>query len=229
MKYIVLVWVFVLSACGWASSQRISSPELTIPDNIFQHNVNIRLSEDGGLLGSGTYIEFGGKYWVLTANHVANADTIIMNRFACHKINWYMNNQEECLDITSAPIYTTSGFDIALIMLPGPIASAVPATVVTDYWWRLGESIYTSGWPNGNYALNQGIITGGDQASIIRTDTAYWFGISGGGVFNELGEFIGVAYEMEAGPTPVGIPEVVEGNKHFCLIPLELFSAVVYN
>ena len=93
--------------------------------------------------------------------------------------------------------------DLALIEIQGDIQNTQAAKVATEV--TRGEPVYIIGNPLGlNNNLTKGIVSyvkrellglGGYDNSRVFTqiDGGVWFGNSGGGVFNEYGELLGVA------------------------------------
>lgn len=99
-------------------------------------------------------------------------------------------------------IRTKKSRDLALIEIQGPIENTQAATVATEV--TRGETAYIVGNPVGfNNNLTKGVVShikreipslSGHDGSRVFTqiDGGVWFGNSGGGLFNEEGELIGV-------------------------------------
>ncbi len=73
-----------------------------------------------------------------------------------------------------------------------PVAADIP---------KLGEVVYLVGAPaNHTRSISRGVLSYMDRnkegVMIYYTDTAMWFGNSGGGMFNEKGQLIGVAHAI---------------------------------
>jgi S1-C subfamily serine protease len=226
-------------------STNASSSYLTVPESIAQSTLTLRSREfnpeiaaeiHDSALGSGTYLLINDHPYVLTAAHViprpslqivslgGNEFQLSVSRLpmlACHRPH-IDSVVEEC--VIASYLEDQSIFnqdmDLALIRLTAELNSARPAHLIANYEWTIGEAIWASGSPMGVLSINRASITGYLADSFVLTDTAIWFGSSGGGVYNSHGYLIGVERGVTIDrnvPTP-GVISVIQANRYFTLI-----------
>ena len=174
--------------------------------------------------GSGTYIRSGNTYYILTAAHVL-APLMLTNLYACY-------NEAQGAGICTTIVRNLDDLlidperDIAIAPLEGPVPARTALGIEPDYNWSIGETVWVSGYPNGTRSINRGNISGTLGTGRIFIDADVWWGSSGGGVWNDRGELIGVVSALQLVPMscqncPLG---VVEGNKIIALIPRHLLD-----
>lgn len=158
-------------------------------------------NEKGKARGSGTIIKANSndRILVLTAAHV------VMGMFGIGE-NMYVEfsykserRQLRVLDINIAT-------DLAVLYTPKKEKSMRFSAVIASEDPMIGDDIYTIGCPMGHkFTLTSGIISNyrvsKDDTQYYRVTSDIFFGSSGGGVFNDKGELIGVAVKiLSAGP-----------------------------
>jgi S1-C subfamily serine protease len=171
---------------------------------------------------SGTLVDLENRY-VLSAEHcVTNLTRIVEEDIykddgTVEKVKKYYRAPLEVSqivrdnngNITGQVIYraklirTKRDRDLALIQIVGPISNTQSAVVAKEV--TRGETAYIIGNPIGlNNNLTKGVVSyvkreipgqGGydNTRKFTQVDGGVWFGNSGGGVFNENGELLGVA------------------------------------
>jgi len=183
-------------------------------------------------IGSGTYYIYGNKYYIITAAHMLQPTNIYGEYYACHMdFSEYTEGAGvHCSELDFQNASTYNDRDIAIVPLFDPIPNMRSARIAFDYNWTLGEHISIFGFPHGMPGPSEGIIQWGLDPSTVTADVRAWWGSSGGGVWNDDGELIGVIYAIRLSnhmrmlfPTwPAAIP--VEGQKMFTLIPSDLIA-----
>jgi len=143
------------------------------------------LSEMG--LGSGVLI---ASDQVLTASHVVE----IADRIQVRLVDGTMRRAR----VTSSEQFA----DVALLTLDEPVAGIKPARMGDSDRIRIGERVFVVGAPYGiSHTLTVGYVSalhrndpsdGLGYTNLIQTDAAINAGNSGGPLFNELGELIGI-------------------------------------
>lgn len=148
---------------------------------------NGNITKTGGI-GSGTLIDTIGH--VLTASHVVHTANSITVKF--------QNGKEVKAQIVSS----IPSMDVALLKLEYIPKDIVPAKVGNSADAKIGEQIFIIGAPLGfEYSFSTGHISGkvnksilarGQLIEFIQTDAAINKGNSGGPMFNDKGEVIGI-------------------------------------
>lgn len=162
--------------------------------------------------GSGVIIGGGketGEAYIITNYHVvydSDADSKISN-----KIYVYLYGQElDKYKITATYIGGSMSYDIAVLKIQSDVykdSNAHPATIGKSGDMTVGDTVIAIGNPSANgIAVTQGILsleseyikmTAADNVSsvqirVMRVDAAINGGNSGGGLFNDSGELVGI-------------------------------------
>ncbi|MGZ0015147.1 S1C family serine protease [Yeosuana sp. AK3] len=148
---------------------------------------NGAVAQTGGI-GSGVLIDTIGH--VITASHVVhNANSI--------KVKFNSGSIIDAQIISSIP-----STDIALLKLEYLPKNAIPALIGNSDKTKIGESIFIIGAPLGlEYSFSTGHLSGkmnksmlsrGQIIEFLQTDAAINHGNSGGPMFNDKGEVIGI-------------------------------------
>lgn len=173
---------------------------------------NNKESKEYGSAGSGVIIggdKEQGEAYIITNYHVvydADADVKISN-----KIYVYLYGQElDKYKISATYIGGSMSYDIAVLKIQSDVykeSNAHAATIGKSGDMTVGDSVIAIGNPNaGGIAVTQGILsmeseyitmTAADNVStvqirVMRVDAAINGGNSGGGLFNDSGELIGI-------------------------------------
>lgn len=171
----------------------------------------------GDTYGSGTLIMYGKGVYVLTAHHVVkkelNGEIPYVRVFAaCPEIRSY---------IASVKSYDEPGDVAVLLLLSDKIDLSGCAVRVAKTMPKVGNRVIVSGFPGGPSrggivpSLTSGIISRyakKDGKDIYYSDAQIYKGASGGGMFNEDGEVVGVVIGFEFDPV---LNQVVPGSFMF--------------
>ncbi len=140
-----------------------------------------------GGLGSGILIE---NNQVLTAAHVVDTATIVNVKF----------HDGETMPATVLSSIENS--DVALLQLATAPSNSKAATLADSDKTKIGEPVFIIGSPFGisqtlsighlSGRMQRGLMAGGTPIEFLQTDTAINTGNSGGPMFNQYGEVIGI-------------------------------------
>jgi len=144
--------------------------------------------------GSGFVIEYEGKKYVVTCNHVVQTAMEDPESLVVYSIN----QTRYPMKIVGADTF----WDIAVLAFTGDPGSEVTSIPVADAETRVGQRVYAFGTPLGMYPLSvsDGIIGGknrvldgitGRFGYLQSTATIIW-GNSGGPLTNDKGEVVGM-------------------------------------
>lgn len=171
-----------------------------------------------GASGHGTGIHIGDGY-ILTAAHVVDSNSDGQFQFSEYVAR--VTFESSIAETHTAVILYMGNFkkienDLALLRIPGPIKRK--GVKVSSNVGDFGESIYTIGHPKG---LPPHITSG--NLSYHSYYTSYiscpvFFGNSGGAVFNDNGEAIGIVSRVDSENIDVEIPYLgPNGQRHFTM------------
>lgn len=171
--------------------------------------------KSGDAIGSGTIIYNKGKIIILTAAHVvlavAQRD---VEMYACLS---YSNNK-----LSLTPTKIDVDLDLALVKTAGLEGS--PYVNLSHNEPKIGDGVFVIGAPLGNqFNITTGIISNyiiTKNRKLYRTDAASIYGNSGGGVFNESGDLVGV---LVGGDMINGIAPVPGGSYAVSLLDIYKF------
>ena len=150
---------------------------------------------------SGTYVEYDGKYFVLTTAHGVGGQ--------CSATHIAVDQElHDCVSITFKNIFD----DWAVIQVnPLPNRTAVripdeiprPQELQADFATQ--NTTYYTGYPNhgGPYTFEGRIVAYSEREGIF-IDSYRWSGSSGSGVFSASGNLIGIVMGLEIGETNFG-------------------------
>lgn len=159
---------------------------------------SVKVSGINGGHGSGTYIQIGNRYGVITARHVAEGDSLFI-----------IENDGQAA--VGRAVYLSNNHDIALIET-GRLRNTTPVKLgdIEAFDYEIGETVVYSGFPSSYDKLTStGIISGyqRDHNAVICQGFA-WPGSSGSGVFTQGGNLVGVVYAV--GVERYAVPEIIE-------------------
>ena len=148
----------------------------------------IRVETNHGY-GSGAYVLIARRRVVITAAHVVRDDSTVI-------IHGDMGES-----VSGDVIYLDTDNDFAIIRLPKlKTRKAVrfrPASSELNNF--IGQNVFYSGHPSGHELLTiRGSVAGIEKGYLLLQSYA-WMGSSGAGVFNSLGEFVGVLVAVDVG------------------------------
>lgn len=103
----------------------------------------------------------------------------------------YLWKEDDDLDLAELVIPTTTAE-----LIPHPATRLAPSA-------QLGQHVWVMGHPSGYvWSITSGDISGirtSYDVKVIQTDAKVWFGNSGGGLFNDRGELLGIASYLTRG------------------------------
>lgn len=152
-------------------------------------------SQGNKITGSGAYLKFRGKHFILTATHVVEES---------QKALIVHGNEEVIAEV----VYSSKRSDISVLKIEGLFTRKPLA-------WRtslasIGEPTVYTGFPNSHDSLSiRGAISGFTEDSIIMHSYA-WSGASGSVVLDRQGRIIGVVSAIDVGTGFFGAPQIVE-------------------
>ena len=149
--------------------------------------------------GSGTYVIISQRRVVITAAHVIRGFSQVH----------ILGEGEERVE--GSVIFIDPDNDFAIISL-SELSTRTPVRFVPmrkNVSRAVGDNVCYSGFPNGHDLLTiRGSVAGLDRGYILLQSYA-WMGASGSGVFNDMGEFVGVLVAVDVGFFN-GSPQIVE-------------------
>lgn len=138
--------------------------------------------------GSGTYFKFNGSFFILTAAHVVDEQSIMLV------------TSEDTFATTGQVVYVSQIYDLAILSVPR-IRGLRPANIsaLDTEDWIVGNEVVYTGFPSSyNLLTSTGFVSGMSRSynnSILIQGFA-WPGSSGAGVFNENGNLIGLIWAL---------------------------------
>jgi S1-C subfamily serine protease len=161
-------------------------------------NSAVKIIGINGGHGSGTYVQIGNQFGVLTARHVAEMDSI------------FIIESEHDSSVGTA-VYLSSHHDIAFIQtsrLHG--MRAISIENLKPFNHKIGETVIYSGFPSSYSTLTStGIISGFEESyNAVICQGFAWPGSSGSGVFTSNGNLVGIVYAV--GVETYVVPEIIE-------------------
>jgi S1-C subfamily serine protease len=142
--------------------------------------------------GSGVLINKEG--YIITNNHVATGAKKIRIAF-----------QNDSIDYNAVIISQNKATDVAILKIEDDRFESNIAPIKWETDFRLGEKVFTLGYPISNKMSNNvkvvdGIISGengvGGSPIYFQTTLPVWYGNSGGPCFNSKGEILGLATQI---------------------------------
>ncbi len=140
-----------------------------------------------GGLGSGVFIE-GNQ--ILTAAHVVHSASLINVKFSDGET------------IAASVLSSLENSDVSLLKLARAPSNAKVATLADSDDTKIGEPVFIIGSPFGisqtlsighlSGRMQRGLMAGGTPIEFLQTDTAINTGNSGGPMYNQKGEVIGI-------------------------------------
>jgi hypothetical protein len=165
--------------------------------------VNLNLITGEVSFASGTYIEYNGSFFILTAAHaVQKGGSVVMAVTP--------NDQYPCGGI----VYHSRQSDIAIIEAPDiPERRAINITKSIPSYnkWKKSleslDSVVYTGYPNATGPMTVHGRIMGFMEGILYVNMYAWSGASGSGVFDESGNIIGIVSALEVGDFgPMQVP-----------------------
>jgi hypothetical protein len=162
--------------------------------------INIRVNNNtAGALGSGVSIKYKGKFYILTAGHMAD----VIENGEQNKLELCENEMKICdLEIVKHDFKDTNAVptkNTDLLLLRSKNESLVPRFYVDIESSEpiLGTEVYIVGNPMGlDDAVSMGRVIKFIDNFMYITDSIY-FGNSGGGVYSTEGKLLGIVSHMQ--------------------------------
>ena len=131
--------------------------------------------------GSGTYIECGGHYGIITARHVIDRSEI-----------FYVATGSE--KVVAQVIWKSETDDIALLRIPKLNSRRAISLPRGSDGLDIGEQVVYSGYPASHDMITTRAYVSGYEAEYRATllHGFVWFGYSGSGIFDDTGTLVGV-------------------------------------
>lgn len=175
-----------------------------------QRNATAVVLKDGRVIGSANVIRHtkNEPIQLLTAWHVVDGmypDTVFIGLIDSQTIK------------TVKVVKFNKEWDIALLEGTLKESSDGPAVVLSDQDPRLGEDVWVIGHPTGIVGnITRGVVgsilTLASGQRILRIDAAVYYGNSGGGIYNQAGEFVGLVFALEQRRQNPFSSEIVPGG-----------------
>jgi len=189
-KFFVLI-ILALFCTGCVKSMYMDvSPEIR---GIYAASVSV-LNDRGGVMGAGTIIHNQRNDYmiVLTAAHVVDDR---------QKFDKPVNILYRKKEIRKMVIYKYDAkSDLALLIGTEKEKDDGPYADVSNVGGKIGERIWVIGAPLGEKrTVTRGIVSNKVSSGsklLYRTDAEVFFGNSGGGMFNEAGQLVGVLHAI---------------------------------
>jgi hypothetical protein len=155
--------------------------------------------------GSGTYMMIRGFPIVITAAHVVGDPGTIM-----YKVS---NGEGEVVD--AIRIYFDEKIDVGVLLLGSKMKTrGYIKYKKSKSISKVGTRLVYSGYPSSHELLTiRGMVAGygtnEGEVSVLMHGYG-WFGCSGSGIFDEVGNFVGVLWGVDIEMDMVGLPQVIE-------------------
>ena len=162
--------------------------------------------------GSGTYFKFQGSYYILTAKHVIDDESVLLI------------SSESSFTTVAHTVYVSERYDIAVLSVPR-IRNLEAATLSSRNMedWIVGSEVVYTGYPSSyNRLTSTGYVSGtaASYNSSLLIQGFVWPGSSGAGVFDDRGELIGLVWALGVEHF-AGRPQALETLVYVCPISRE--------
>lgn len=188
-----------------------------VQDSIKQNIVWIKY-EVSGKIADGSYFETGGtgsgvivgneskELTVYTNRHVVNCQYDDMECFQRLSENIQVRTQDGKLHTVDRVLFSNSDIDLAILEIKDSNVVSYPAATYYTNDFKIGDKVTAVGYPSYTenvveFSMKEGKITGikevlaqssGQKFRAIESDAYTYFGSSGGGLFDEHGNLIGI-------------------------------------
>lgn len=200
-SYVVVASMGFLAGGGMAASAYhghpapaiIPAPDHWVETKLTPQEQKIRSSSvivvSPGGYGSGSYVKWRGYHLVFTAHHVVR--------------DW--GGDVPVLERNSAPlpakvVYEDERNDIAVLLLPGPMATRDPLRLKRGSGGQVGTRVIYTANPNFNDLVSlEGRIVAQAPGGRLYMHGFGWFGASGSGIFDHRGRLVGILTALDLG------------------------------
>jgi len=162
--------------------------------------------------GSGTYFKFQGSYYILTAKHVIDDESVLLI------------SSESSYTTIAHTVYVSEDYDIAVLSVPrirNLEAVSLSSRDMED--WIVGSEVVYTGYPSSyNRLTSTGFVSGTATSynNSLLIQGFVWPGSSGAGVFDERGNLVGLVWALGVEHF-AGRPQALETLVYVCPISRE--------
>ena len=162
--------------------------------------------------GSGTYFKFRGSYYILTAKHVIDDQSVLLI------------SSENSFTTVAHTVYVSEDYDIAVLSVPkinDLTAVSISALDLED--WVIGSEVVYTGYPSSYSRLTStGFVSGTavNHNNSVLIQGFVWPGSSGAGVFDSDGRLIGLVWALGVEHF-AGRPQALETLVYVCPLTRE--------
>ena len=149
--------------------------------------------------GSGTYFEYRGRHFILTAAHVVDDTPVAL----------IMGRSEL---VPGRVIYINNDTDIAFLEIDSKMNTRESVSLNNNFDAEVGNNVTYTGFPNGRDLLTISGRISGYRGHWLVVQGYTWMGASGSGVFDQNGKIVGVVSMVEVGH--YAVPQIVEDIVH---------------
>jgi len=157
--------------------------------------------------GSGTYFQFRGSYYILTAKHVVDNEAVLLI------------SSENSFSTIAQTVYVSDQYDLAVLSVPrirGLDAVSLDSLDPED--WVVGSEVVYTGYPSSyNRLTSTGFVSGtaARYSDSILVQGFVWPGSSGAGVFDDRGNLVGLVWALGV-ESFAGRPQALETLVYVC-------------
>ena len=157
--------------------------------------------------GSGTYFKFRGSYYILTAKHVIDDQSVLLI------------SSENSFTTIANTVYVSDDYDIAVLSVPrinDLTAVSIDSLDLED--WIIGSEVVYTGYPSSYSRLTStGFVSGTaiNYSGSVLVQGFVWPGSSGAGVFDSNGRLVGLVWALGV-ESFAGRPQALETLVYVC-------------
>jgi S1-C subfamily serine protease len=218
LKASILFIAFLTIGC--ASTQKTNISELNIKktmENSYLSSVQI-MDNLGHTIGSGTIVKNDSRepMIAITANHVTDEMESI-----------YLGLAYSVVPIKVHVYRASKDVDISILVADTPNVKGGPYVNIATRSPRIGDNVWTVGNPRGRVrnvttgVISEAVLDSKLDATWYGITTPVYFGSSGGGLFNESGNLVGVVVSLSMIPGRIMI-----GNDEIVITVDNMFAVV---
>jgi S1-C subfamily serine protease len=140
----------------------------------------LALSLEGGASGTGTYFNYKGQTFVITAAHVLEDSVLVIAERGDEKVNLL-------------PVWVDDVNDVAILIPLQEMTRIRPHKLSLAKHLDLGEELFYAGFPGGLGPLFlKGSVSAVSLPDLVIMQSYGWGGASGSAVYNSSGNLIGI-------------------------------------
>ncbi|MBU0459183.1 MAG: serine protease [Nanoarchaeota archaeon] len=234
---------------------QVINQNINIQDKIKQSIVWIKYGVSGkdadgsyfekGMTGSGVIVRNkSNELTVYTNRHVVNCQYDDIKCFQRISENIQVRTQDGKLHNVDRVYFSKSDIDLAILEMKDSNAASYPAAYYTNDF-KIGDKVIAVGYPSYvenvvEFSIKEGKITNikevlsqstGDSFRVLESDVYTYFGSSGGGLFDEQGNLIGINTWIAGTQTSIAIDfnSIQEQSFIYCNSNSYFFDGACYN